>query len=189
MKRHRALWCKRGLNDSCSIFLVFWCFANVQTQVLLGQLTALQQPFFLWFLVVTVSTVVGRDETSEGVGRSEGTARSKCKVTTCIRFLGQLDYDIGNPAVNLIPFPSVLTRRDRQQFTATSRPPRQCCGERITPLIWRKRARFRFCHFRQTHPSIFIRTCGPPKRRVFHGSPRTKSREFLVDSQNKHPNE
>ena len=47
MKRHRALWYKRGLNDSCSICLVCWCFANIQTQVLLGQLTAVQQPFFL----------------------------------------------------------------------------------------------------------------------------------------------
>ena len=59
-------------------------------------------------------------DTSERGGRSDGTVRSTCKATACIRFPGQLEGDLCTLAVNVIP--SLLySRRDHHQFTASSR--------------------------------------------------------------------
>ena len=55
------------------------------------------------------------------VWRSEGAVGPTCKVTTCIRFLGHLNYDFLKPAVNQILFP--LYSRDAiiNMFATSSR--------------------------------------------------------------------
>ena len=60
-------------------------------------------------------------ETSEHVGRSEGTARSTCKVRTCIRFQLSVGLRYLQTCRELDVFPFVFTRRDHHQFTASSR--------------------------------------------------------------------
>ena len=90
--------------------------------------------------VVTPLTPVGRDTWP----RNEGTVRSTCRATTCIRIPGQLDHDLCKPAVNLMPF--LLYSRDAiiimfsQAYALThgvlqETDPRLCCGPSGSVLL------------------------------------------------------
>ena len=64
----------------------------------------------VFFLADSSQTTSFGCETSERVGRSEGTVRPTCKEATCIQIFGQLGYDACRPAVNLTPFPLCYSR-------------------------------------------------------------------------------
>ena len=130
--------------------------------------------------VVTPLTPVGRDTWP----RNEGTVRSTCKATTCIRIPGQLDHDLCKPAVNLMPF--LLYSRDAitimfpQAYALTH----EFCRKRITSLLWSER--LRFVAFVKPRSGTVVHSCAVASFATFCvESPRVQAyAEFTVRGSN-----
>ena len=136
-------------------FCVTSVLADIQTPEVQGQVAPLQQTF-------SSPGILGRrlaTQTSRHVWRSQGTVRSTCKVTTCTRFPGQLDYDLCKPAVNLSPVPSVYATRSTSSSPQIHALTHQIRQERITSLWWPKQARFCHCQCTFEDNRSQLRSC------------------------------